>query len=190
MVQAMNDFRYPTIEELQAQAAKLYRTLLSEQEIANASNQTPHQESEKGGNASNDARISSGLAAVGVEERPQGDIPPTGDSNRVIGIGTEQALTEAGQKAWVEQRQREEEEARKRQALTPHLVRIILKDGLSVDCGITIPWLNWVQQMLQWHGVVLDYGYIPMDLIKVIMPINPDGTPAAWTDNVVPFKKP
>lgn len=67
-------------------------------------------------------------------------------------------------------------------------IRIFLKDGQLIDCGVTLPWLQWMQQMLQWHGVLFEGGWIPIDLIKLIAPLRADNT-APLPDNVVPFSK-
>ena len=68
----------------------------------------------------------------------------------------------------------------------PLRIRIFLKDGQVVTCLITIPWVQWMQQLFQFHGVIFEGGWIPADLIKLIAPVN-EASDKPLPDNVVPI---
>ena len=72
--------------------------------------------------------------------------------------------------------------------IAPRRIQIFLKDGGVVNCVITIPWLQWMQQLFQWHGVLFECGWIPADLIKLIVPLN-EGSGNPLPDNVVSLFK-
>jgi hypothetical protein len=116
-------------------------------------------------------------AALGVEGRPEGEEPEAGDCDRPEGVGSEQA--EGGV---------DEEEAEGRQLLNRQIV-IVLKDGHALTCPVTIPWLDWMQQLFNAHGVLYAYGWIPIELIKYIAPAFEQDAEQALPDNVVPLFK-
>jgi hypothetical protein len=58
------------------------------------------------------------------------------------------------------------------------------------DCGVRCSWLDWMQQMFQWGGVLYDHGWLPRDMIKAIVPLNDAGAEISPDGKVVPFRKP
>ena len=137
--------------------------------------------------------ICSGSATQRLEDGTEGQEPGAGQSDRNERVGPEQT-GEAG---------RPQEEARERHPLdllhsaatfttasqglsVPLRIRIFLKDGQFVNCLITIPWVQWMQQLFQFHGVIFEGGWIPADLIKLIAPVN-EASDKPLPDNVVPI---
>lgn len=75
----------------------------------------------------------------------------------------------------------------------PRRIRVFIKDthsgkqGEYYDMAIIVPWLDWMSQMILWRGILFDHGWLPIDAIKAIHPINNEGQ--ADMTNVVPLKR-
>jgi hypothetical protein len=66
---------------------------------------------------------------------------------------------------------------------------VTLKDGFVLNCAVTLPWLDWMQQMFTCRGILFADGWIPIDLIKYIAPARPVDAQQSLPDNVVPLFK-
>ena len=135
----------------------------------------------------NDARVQDGQPAIGVEDRPQGEGPQTGDSDRPQPERTVQEI-------YAEQVRKQAEETRKRDLLNaPYKIRVLLRDGrgsyLDMDC--VRPWPEWLQGLQVWRGIAHDKGFMPVEAIALITHLDIAGKPSMELgENVVPFKKP
>ena len=184
-------------------------------ETEHARDEAPHQESQARGDEADDGRVEVGEAAQRLEDRPEGHVPEAGRRDRPQAVGpiSGEEITETAVDWWIrtqtkqsgihgtaaewaaEQHEKDEAlrkaEARQREVLAEaKKIRIHLKDGAFVDCAVLIPWPDWMRQMMGWHGVMFDYGWIPADLIKLIAPLTTPESKGELPQNVVPFRKP
>lgn len=75
------------------------------------------------------------------------------------------------------------------QQVPPRQIAVALKDGVVLNCAVTLPWLDWMQQLFNCHGILFEDGWIPIDLIKHIAPARPQGSSQTLPDNVVSLFK-
>ena len=154
-------------------------------------------------------------AALGLEDWAEGDEPEAGCCHRTenqrpiqkekiaetavdwwIRTQTKQSGIHGTAAEWAAEQHEKDEalrkaEARQREVLAEaKKTRIQLKDGAFVDCAVLIPWPDWMRQMMGWHGVMFDYGWIPADLIKLIAPLPTPESKGDLPANVVSFRKP
>ena len=159
-------------------------------ETEHARDEAPHQESEARGDEADDGRVEVGEAAQRLEDRPEGHVPEAGGSDRLVTVGAEQSQWFRTPQELEADIRQQEEAARQRAVLAAPRIRIHLKDGAFVDCAVLIPWPDWMRQLMMWHGVMFDNGWIPADLIKLIAPLTTPESKGELPQNVVPFRKP
>ena len=184
-------------------------------ETEHARDDAKDEEGQKGSDENDDGRMEGGYAPLRKQDRPEGDEPEAGcchrtENQRPISV---KEITETAVDWWIrtqtkqsgihgtaaewaaEQHEKDEAlrkaEARQREVLAEaKKIRIHLKDGAFVDCAVLIPWPDWMRQMMGWHGVMFDYGWIPADLIKLIAPLPTPESKGDLPANVVSFRKP
>ena len=148
------------------------------------------EEGQKGSDVADHEGILGREAAQRLEDRPEGHVPEAGGSDRLVTVGAEQSQWFRTPQELEADIRQQEEAARQRAVLAAPRIRIHLKDGAFVDCAVLIPWPDWMRQLMMWHGVMFDNGWIPADLIKLIAPLTTPESKGELPQNVVPFRKP
>lgn len=165
------------------------------QGVLDASHQATNQEGQTRRDAADDGRVQEGQTAQRIEDRPQGDEPKAGHSDRAE---PERTITEAEvfQAEYEAQVRQQAEAARERDLLAgaqPYKIRVTLNNPAAnwVDLDVVVPWDQWLRGLQAWRGIAHDKGFIPLESIAFILHLDQQGKPAMpMGENVVPFKKP
>ncbi len=63
----------------------------------------------------------------------------------------------------------QEDEAGRRDPVEPYTIKLNLMNMQHVTINrVTVPWLDWLHSLLQWHGVSLETGFTPIGSIAHI----------------------
>ncbi len=86
----------------------------------------------------------------------------------------ESTITDLGEpyaeNGWVKRhRQEQEDKAGRRDPVAPYTIKLNLMNMQHVTINrVTVPWLDWLHSLLQWHGVSLETGFTPIGSIAHI----------------------